>query len=95
MSTAQRTFFTLNLNTLLNGVITAIAIAVLTNGYSINKEVIELSGQIRILNKQVAEVVPRAELDLRFKAIDTQLIELRNKIQSSEVDILKLREKRY
>jgi len=95
MSTQPKSkFFAVNLNTVLTGVVTAILIAVLSNGYTINKSIIELSFKSDEMSKKMQDIIPRAELETRFKVLESQVLEVKVRMQAVELEIMKLREKR-
>jgi len=88
-------FFAVNLNTVLTGVVTAILIAVLSNGYTINKSIIELSFKSDEMSKKMQDIIPRAELETRFKVLESQVLEVKVRMQAVELEIMKLRESRH
>ena len=96
MSTQPKSkFFAVNLNTVLTGVVTAILIAVLSNGYTINKSIIELSFKSDEMSKKMQDIIPRAELETRFKVLESQVLEVKVRMQAVELEIMKLRESRH
>ena len=88
MSTQPKSkFFAVNLNTVLTGVVTAILIAVLSNGYTINKSIIELSFKSDEMSKKMQDIIPRAELETRFKVLESQVLEVKVRMQAVELEI--------
>lgn len=88
-----------NLNTVLTGLVGAVALALLSNGVDINKTIIELKmAQKQMTEKQdslakrMEDVMPRAELETRFKALETQVLEIKVRVQASELEIIKMRD---
>jgi len=91
----------INLNTVLTGIVTAITLALLSNGWDLNKSMIEVKAnqveskarQIE-MGKQLSDMVPRSEFETRFKSIEAQVLEVKVRQSAFELELIKLRDKR-
>lgn len=70
----------------------------LITGFIWNSVIQTREGVIRLeathvqMQKALSEVIPRTELELRFKNIEAQLIEMRVRQQNTEVELIKLKD---
>jgi hypothetical protein len=83
-----------NLNTVLTGIVTALTLAVLSNGWDVNKSLIKVQANQDAMAKQLTDMVPRAEFETRFKSIEAQVLEVKVRQSAFELELMKLREKR-
>jgi len=84
----------INLNTVLTTVGAALTVAVLSNGWDLNKSMIKVQVNQDAMSKQLTDMVPRAEFEARFKSIEAQVLEVKVRQSAFELELIKLREKR-
>lgn len=47
-----------------------------------------------MMQKQLGDIIPRAELEIRFKSFESQVIELRMRQQTMDLELIKLRDRK-
>lgn len=88
-----------NLNSVLTiavGCVISAMISFVWNGVVQMKDsVVRLEANQVTMQKVLVDVIPRAEMELRFKTIDGQIIELKLRQQANELEVIKLRESQH
>ncbi len=94
-------FLTLNLNTVFSGVAVLLVIAALSNGWTLNTNMVKvqitqdaMAKALEAFTKTVDNLMPRAELELRLRSYDKDIAEVRSKQQSLDLEIIKLRDRK-
>lgn len=81
-----------NLNSVLTIIIGGILSFIWSSVVELNKGVVELKTIQEVTQKTLQELVPRAELELRFKAIESQIMELKVRQQGIDLELFKVKE---
>ncbi len=95
-------FLTLNLNTVLSGVAVLLVYAAITNGWKLNEGQVafKITQDNMVLKqdamaKQISDLIPRVEYESRLKGIETTILEIKVRLQASELEIIKFRDARH
>lgn len=86
----------LNLNSFLTiaigTIITSMIGFVWTNVVKTSESVIRLEANQVSMQKVIADVMPRAEIELRFRNIEGQILELKVRVQANDLELIKMRD---
>ncbi len=95
LETQKPKFLTLNLNTVFSGVAVLLVIAALSNGWTLNTNMVKVQVTQEQMAATLKELIPRSELEIRFRGYDKEIIELRQRVVQTELEIIKLRDVKH
>ncbi len=87
-------FLTVNLNTVITGVATLLLAGGLKNGWDLNKAQVEFKFTQDAMMQTLKDIVPRSELDTRFRGQDKDILELRSRVSQVELEVIKIRDRK-
>lgn len=87
-------FLNVNLNTIFSGVAVILVATVCINLWTLNANMVKVQTNQETMATTLKELIPRNELDSRFRGYDREILELRSRIGATELEIIKIRDRR-